>query len=763
MTNYPEEHKPVEQTQTEPSVQMTPACKAGEQSNEERAERLIQKYAKYGRISELPRIREAFHFADEAHRNQFRASGEPYISHPLAVAEIVSDMELDADSVIAALLHDTVEDTDVTYDDVKMRFGETVADIVDGLTKLERIPYTSKAEQEMENLRKMLMAMARDIRVILIKLADRLHNVRTLSARPEKKRREVALETMDVYSPIAHRLGITKVKWELEDLSLQYLDPIGYNEIVTALEHTSEMREDLIGTIKTQMQHYFSEQGLENVYIEGRVKHIYSIYRKMFMQNKTLDEVYDLYAVRVIVDTKEECYNILGLIHEMYKPIPGRFKDYISTPKPNMYQSLHTTLIGRRGIPFEVQIRTWEMHHIAEYGVAAHWKYKQGLSTTDEDYNNKLGWIRQMLETQQDTDAEDFISTFKIDMFADEVYVFTPKGDVISLPAGATLIDFAYAIHSEVGNHMIGGKINNRIVPIDTKPQNGDIIEVLTSKASRGPSRDWLKIARTSGARSKIKQWYKRERREENVEQGLESLERELKRHGLLVEEIKQSEALSAALKKLSFNSFDDLCAGIGYGGVTALRAANRIKEEVARVPQSAAAEQNGPQLGTLPEVRRSESGVIVEGVDSCLVKFAHCCTPVPGDPIIGFVTRGYGVSVHCADCVNVQSLEAAEHTANRFVPVSWADVIEGEFVAQIDICGHDRVALIADVTTMLANMHIMIHSLQAKQLPGGMHLLTLGLGVGSKEYLESVCLKLKRIKGVDTINRCGHAHGEIV
>ncbi|PWL52599.1 MAG: (p)ppGpp synthetase [Clostridiales bacterium] len=731
-------------------------------TTEERAERLIQNYARYGRISELPRIREAFRFAAEAHKEQFRASGEPYISHPLAVAEIVIEMELDADSVISALLHDTVEDTPVTYEDIKARFGVTVADIVDGMTKLARIPYTSKAEQEMENLRKMLIAMARDIRVILIKLADRLHNVRTLDARPERKRREVALETMDVYSPIAHRLGITKVKWELEDLSLKYLDPIGYNEIVTALEDTSEMREELITTIKAQMQRYFAEVGLENVYIEGRVKHIYSIYRKMFMQNKTIDEVYDLYAVRVIVDTKEECYNILGLIHELYKPIPGRFKDYISTPKPNMYQSLHTTLIGRRGVPFEVQIRTWEMHHIAEYGVAAHWKYKQGLSAADADYEKKLGWIRQMLETQQDTDAEDFISTFKIDMFADEVYVFTPKGDVISLPAGATLIDFAYAIHSEVGNHMVGGKINNRIVTIDTEPQNGDIIEVLTSKASRGPSRDWLKIARTSGARSKIKQWFKRERREENIEQGRESLERELKRFGLLFETVRQDEALPAALKKLSFNSLDDLCAGIGYGGVTAQRAANRIKEECARAQKPAAGGEAVP-LAPQKEIRRSESGVIVEGVDSCLVKFAHCCTPVPGDEIVGFVTRGYGVSVHCTDCANVKSLEDAKDTADRFVAVSWADVTEGDFVAQIEIYAKDRVALIADVTTMLANLHILIQSLQTKQLAGGARLLTLGLGVSDKEHLESVCLKLKRVAGVEKIVRSSRAGGEIV
>ena len=727
----------------------------------ERAEALLEKYLQYGRAGEAARIREAFALAEEAHKDQFRESGEPYVTHPLSVAEIVCEMELDADSIIAALLHDTVEDTEITYDDVKARFGETVADIVDGVTKLARIPYTSKVEQEMENLRKMLIAMARDIRVILVKLADRLHNVRTLDARPERKQREVALETMDVYSPIAHRLGITRVKYELEDRSLRYLDPIGYEEIMTALSNTSELREELIHEIRAQMQEYFANQGMGKVYIEGRVKHIYSIYRKMFMQNKTIDEVYDLYAVRVIVDTKEECYNVLGQIHELYKPLPGRFKDYISTPKPNMYQSLHTTLIGRQGIPFEVQIRTWEMHHIAEFGVAAHWKYKHGLSAGDADYEQKLGWIRQMLETQQDTDAEDFISTFKIDMFADEVFVFTPKGDVISLPAGATLIDFAYAIHSAVGNRMTGGKINGRIVTIDTKPQSGDVIEVLTSKSSRGPSRDWLKIARTSGARSKIKQWFKKECREENIEQGRESLERELKRYGLTIDDIAEDENLPAALKKLSFNTLDDLCAGIGYGGVTALRAANRIREEWTRTHKQ---NSNSDEIQlTTHAPRHSESGVIVEGVDSCLVKFAHCCTPVPGDEIIGFVTRGYGVSVHDANCVNVHSLRESKNTAGRFVPVSWADTTDGDFVARIELYVRDRVALIADVTAVLANLRIMIHGMQTKQLANGTRLLALEIGVSNVEHLQSVCLKLKRVKSVEKIVRSGRGDAEIV
>lgn len=653
-------------------------------------------------------------------------------------------------------MHDTVEDTPVTYDNICEKFGQAVADIVDGMTKLEKIPYSSKAEQEVENLRKMLLAMSKDIRVILVKLADRLHNIRTLDAKPEAKRREIALETMDVYSPIAHRLGITKIKNELEDRSLKYLDPIGYDEIITALESTSVTREDLINAIKTRLGQRFEELGLKNVYIEGRVKHIYSIYRKMFLQNKTIDEVYDLYAIRVIVDTKEDCYNILGIIHDMYKPIPGRFKDYISTPKPNMYQSLHTTLIGRMGIPFEVQIRTWEMHHVAEYGVAAHWKYKEGSENTDAEYEEKLGWIRRMIETQQDTDAEDFLSNFKTDMFADEVYVFTPKGDVINLPAGASAIDFAYAIHSEVGNRMVGAKVNSRIVPIDSELQNGDIVEIITSKVSKGPSRDWLKIAKTSEARSKIRQWYKKEKREENIEQGGESLERELRRFGISLNEAEKLDIMPAVLKKLSFNNIEDLCAAIGYGGITVQRTVNRIREEYARRVKSVSLQPDAADIATQVEIRRSESGVIVEGLNSCLIKFAHCCTPVPGDEIIGFVTRGYGVSVHCSDCVNVRSLKESKNAADRFVPVSWADVIEGSFSAYIEIYAKDRVALIADITAVLANLRILIQNLQTKKHRGGEVVLVLGISVSSLEHLESVCAKLKKVSGVSVIMRSG-------
>ncbi|MBP3312180.1 MAG: bifunctional (p)ppGpp synthetase/guanosine-3',5'-bis(diphosphate) 3'-pyrophosphohydrolase [Butyricicoccus sp.] len=718
---------------------------------------LIERAKKQNPAINEKKIRAAYECANAAHEGQKRKNGEPYIIHPVSVAEIIVEMGLDTDSICAGLLHDCIEDTEFDYKAIENKFGTSVAELVDGVTRLGMLRY-SKEQEQFEDLRKMFLAMAKDIRVILIKLADRLHNARTFQFLPERKQRDKALETMEIYAPIAHRLGMSRIKWELEDLSLKCLDPIGYQEIVEGLEKQSSRHEEFLGHIKEGISEKLNEARIQHT-ISARVKHIYSIYRKMYAQHKTINEIYDICAVRVIVDSVTDCYNVLGYVHDLYKPIPGRFKDYISTPKPNGYQSLHTTVIGREGIPFEIQIRTEEMHKMAEYGVAAHWKYKQGMDKVAGE--QAFAWIRQLLEAQQDTEAEDFIKAIKVDLFADEVFVFTPKGDVIGLPAGATLIDFAYAIHSAVGNRMTGGKINGRIVTIDTQPQSGDVIEVLTSKASRGPSRDWLKIAKTSGARSKIKQWFKRERREENIEQGKESLERELKRYGLTIDDVAEDDRLPAALKKLSFNSLDDLCAGIGYGGVTALRAANRIREEWARTHKQPDTSDTIPTTVRAP--RRSESGVIVEGVDSCLVKFAHCCTPVPGDAITGFVTRGYGVSVHAENCANVRSLREDAATANRFVPVSWADETEGDFVACVELHVHDRVALIADVTTVLANLRIMIHSMQTKQLANGTRLIALELGVSNSEHLQAVCLKLKRVKSVLKIVRSGHVDGEIV
>lgn len=701
------------------------------------------------------RIRRAFEVASLAHEGQSRKSGDPFLIHPLAVAEILCDMEFDSDSIIVALLHDTIEDTNMSYEDISGQFGTEVADIVDGLTKLNNLPFTSKEEQKLENFRKMFFAMTKDIRVIIIKLADRLHNMRTVAYLSENKRREMSLETMEVYAPIAHRLGIDTIKNELEDLCLKYLDPIAYQEIVDNLSKNSRERERFIENVLEHMRARFADVGM-NPHVEGRVKHIYSIYRKMFGQHRNFNEIYDIYAIRVIVNTQAECYNVLGMIHDLYKPIPGRFKDYIGTPKPNMYQSLHTTVIGREGTPFEVQIRTWEMHHINEYGIAAHWKYKIGIIGAQTSLDEKLAWVRQMLETQQDSDPEDFFSSLKVDMFADEVFVFTPKGDVIGLPFGATPIDFAYTIHSEIGNHMVGAKVNARIVPIDTALQNGDIVEVLTLKSSRGPSRDWLSIAKTNEARNKIRQWFKRERREENISEGREMLERELRKNLIPMEALRE-EYISPILKKLSFPTIEDFYASIGYGGITVNRAVNRIKDEYLRRHK-----QVRPLFTELIEHEKSQirpvksqSGVIVEGISNCLVKFARCCEPVPGDALIGFVTRGYGVSVHRADCANVElSLTSNPTDRDRWLQVCWADEVKGVFLASLQLIAKERVNLLADVAGILANLKINIRSLNSKENGDGFVIIQITFDTQNVEYLNNVIVKLRGIPGVVEIAR---------
>ena len=596
---------------------------------------LEEKVKQYNPNLDTKRLFAAFQYADNAHSGQLRKDGSPFVTHPLAVAEIVAELELDTDSIIAALLHDCIEDTGSTHEEIAKLFGPAVADLVEGVTKLTRVQYTSKEEEQMENLRKMLMAMAKDIRVILIKICDRLHNMRTMNYQSARKQREKALETMEIYAPIAHRLGMQKIKWELEDLSLQYLDPVGYQEISDELLRRSSAHEEFMAGIQKKIKDRLAEEGIKAT-VYGRVKHIYSIYRKMFAQNKTLDEIFDLYAFRVIVDDIPECYNVLGCIHDLFKPVLGRFKDYIGTPKPNGYQSLHTTVIGREGIPFEVQIRTWEMHHTAEYGIAAHWKYKQGLANDKLGTEEAFEWVRKLLENQQDTDAEEYVRTLKVDMFADEVFVFTPRGDVVNLPAGATPIDFAYSIHSAVGNAMTGAKVNGRIVTFDYQLQSGDIVEVITSKSAHGPSRDWMKICKSNEARNKIKQWFKKERREENIVTGRSMFESELKRTGISLAAITSEEVLPHLLKKVGSGSLDDLYAAIGYGGMTAQKAVNRIRDELGRLTrdknEKAAAERlasegTSPQLAApaklIPGARRSESGIIVEGLDNCLVKFA--------------------------------------------------------------------------------------------------------------------------------------------
>lgn len=713
---------------------------------------LISKIKGYMPHADEQRIHDAYDLATAAHEGQKRRDGSDYVTHPIAVAEIVADMELDTDSVVSALLHDCIEDTDFGYDKIKSKFGKEVADIVEGVSKLTRMPYTSKEEAQIENLRKMFLYMGKDIRVILIKIADRLHNMRTIEFHKPDKQREKALETMEVYAPLAHRLGMQKVKWELEDRSLRCLDPVGYGEITEELEKRSEERDEFLSHIKDSLVSRLEEAGISAT-LQSRVKHIYSIYRKMYTQHKTIDEVYDLYAMRVIVETVADCYNVLGFIHDMYHPVPGRFKDYISTPKPNMYQSLHTTVIGREGIPFEVQIRTRDMHQTAEYGIAAHWKYKSGVSKTNLE--EKLAWVRQLLENQEVED-EDFVSSLKTDMFSDEVYVFTPNGDVISLPAGSTPIDFAYSIHSAVGNRMVGAKVNNRMVQLDYKLQNGEIVEVLTSNAGKGPSRDWIKIVKTGEARNKIKQWFKKECREENILRGRTELERELRREEINFADEEVSAAIATVSGRMSFSKVDELFASIGYGGTKISRVVNRVKSELARnaPPPENADEAVREKIAASPKPKTSNSGVIVPGVENCLVKFARCCTPIPGDSIIGFITRGYGVSVHRSDCQNVVNAMKDANDLTRWIAVSWADDIKDKFQTSLQISAKDRNGLVMDIAAVLNNIKIPVHQLDARRLGDGYAVINIVMNTNGKEQLEFVMNKLHSVPGVIDVKR---------
>ena len=733
----------------------------------ERYQALEDKIKAYNPSLDTKRLFDAFTYADNAHSSQLRKDGSPYITHPLAVAEIVADLELDTDSIIAALLHDTIEDTGATHEDIAKRFGPTVANLVEGVTKLTRVQYTSKEEEQMENLRKMLMAMAKDIRVILIKICDRLHNMRTMEYQSPRKQKEKALETMEIYAPIAHRLGMQRIKWELEDTSLKYLDPIGYQEIADELAARSSAHEEFMASIQKKIEDRLAEEGIKCT-VYGRVKHIYSIYRKMYAQNKTLDEIFDLYAFRVIVDDISECYNVLGCIHDLFRPVLGRFKDYIGTPKPNGYQSLHTTVIGREGIPFEVQIRTQEMHNTAEYGIAAHWKYKQGMANEKLGTEEAFEWVRKLLENQQDTDAEEFVRTLKVDMFADEVFVFTPRGDVINLPAGATPIDFAYSIHSAVGNKMTGAKVNGRMVPFDTPLKNGDIVEVITSKSAHGPSRDWMNICKSNEARNKIRQWFKKEKREENIATGRASFEAELKRAGITLAQITAEDALPFILKKVRFNSLDELYAAIGYGGMTAAKSVVRIRDELTRLgrvkEEKAAAERAAsevvypaspaPAPGQVKTPRKSESGIVVEGLDNCLVKFAKCCTPVPGDPVVGFITRGFGVSVHRADCPNAAPEKRRAEEAGRWVNVAWVGGEQTAYPTSLEISAKDRDCLAMDVTMALSSAKVKVDSFSARAMPDGYAAVSIVLEVKDRDELNNVINKLGQISGVYQVKR---------
>ena len=691
--------------------------------------------------ADAERIRAAYICARDAHAGQLRKSGEPYITHPLAVADMLADMHLDPASIMAALLHDVIEDTPLTYEDLKAKFGTEVADLAEGVTKLTRMPYTTREEEEYENLRKLFIATAKDIRVIIIKLYDRLHNMRTLQYRSPLKQKEISFETMLIYAPIAHRLGMNNVKNELEDRCLSFLDPVGCKEIQDYLATSAEERTTFLQSIIDRLKERLAAAGIDGA-VEGRVKHTYGIYRKVYMQNHNISEVYDIYAVRVIVNTVTDCYTVLGLVHDLYKPIPGRFKDYISTPKPNLYQSLHTTVIGREGRPFEVQIRTWEMHNTAEYGIAAHWKYKDGVQQRGDE--EKFAWVRKLLESQQDTDPEDFINSLRTELFADEVYVFTPKGDVINLPMGATPIDFAYAIHSAVGNRMTGAKVNGRIVPLDSALENGDIVEVLTSNAGRGPSRDWLNIVKTGEARNKIKMWFKKERREENIEQGRAELDAELARE-MLTEAFENPEVRETVCQRLSFHSLDDLYAAIGYGGVTVRKVISRVAE-LAPKP-----ERSIPVVKTLKT--RPSNGVIVEGVDNCLVKFARCCTPIPGDEIVGFITKGFGVSVHRADCPNLRALETPEN-ADRILKVHWVSTQNEQYQTALQIRGRDRRGLLADVAMALADMHVDVSSLTAHRVQKTEAQINAVVILRSAEQVGQIAVRLKNIDGVTDVER---------
>ena len=710
------------------------------------------------------RVRAAYETARMAHSGQKRKDGSPYVTHCVAAAEICVDMGLEEDSVIAALLHDVIEDTNITHTDIAHQFGVAVADIVEGVTKLTRVQYTSKEDEQMENLRKMLMAMAKDIRVILIKIADRLHNMRTMMFQSPEKQRSKSLETMEIYAPLAHRLGIQKIKWELEDLSMQYLDPTGYCEIVRSLEDKMPMLESFMDSMKAKIQERLDSEDIKAT-LFCRIKHVYSIYRKMYSQNLSLNGIFDLCAFRVIVDTIPDCYNVLGVIHYMFKPVPGRFKDYISTPKPNMYQSVHTTVIGSEGIPFEVQIRTWDMHHTAEYGIAAHWKYKMedGGSAVRAGDEDKFAWVRRLLESQQDSDATDFFHNLKIDMFSDEVFVFSPKGDVINLPAGATPIDFAYSIHSDVGNHMVGATVNGRIVNFDYVLQNGDIVEIRTSKSAPGPSRDWLNIAKSGSARTKIKQWYKKERRDENIVRGRSMLDNELRQHGLNLDDLMEEEFFLNVIKRFSFTTANDMFAAIGYGGLTSTRAANRLKDEYTRnaKPDRKTAidkmteaaerrEQNAQKQG------KAVHGILVEGLNNCLVKFSRCCTPVPGDDIVGFITRGQGVSIHRCDCENYLSHMQQEQNEGRWVNVSWAREITDSYVTTIIILSKDRAGLVMDIATVLNSVNAKVRTLSARDSGSGNAITHVTLEVKNAAELKNIMSKIRNIQGVSQVIRNG-------
>ncbi len=722
-------------------------------------EKLLQILEQTGKVYDLEKIERAYIFARELHKGQFRKSGEEYIIHPIAVAEIVAGLGLDTDSVCSAFLHDTLEDCSDKVDAASLRkeFGGDVVEIVEGLTKLIKIPFDDKEEEHMENLRKMFLAMAKDIRVLIIKLADRLHNMRTLAAQPEHKQRRIALETMHVYAPLAHRLGMQRIKQELENLAISYLDPIGYAEVSGDIDRKYGFNKDFIEKIKEQIKQKMTEAGIK-CNIKGRVKSVYSVYRKMYTQNKSFDEIYDFYAVRIIVNTELECYTALGIIHDIYHSIPGRFKDYISLPKPNMYRSLHTTVIGRDGIPFEVQIRTWEMDHVAEYGIAAHWKYKSGDKSSD-DINQKLEWISKLVENESSVkDPDEFLAALKIDIFQDETFVFTPKGDVIPLPQGSNCIDFAYHIHTAVGHRMIGAKVNGIIVPIDRVLENGEIVEVITSSAAKGPSRDWLKIAKTSESRAKIRQWFKKEKYAENVVEGRAMVLAEMKHFGRAFTEAQFDQIVKTTSSRIGMNTPEDLFNMLGYGGIAISKVLPKLRDEFNKAVSEPEAPITSAEQIKLSKSKGSKntSGVILDGLEGCEVKFARCCNPLPGDGIVGFITLGHGVSVHKNDCPNM--LRAMEEDTERFVRVTWragvAESPDGQYEALMKVYVADRISMLADISVALADMRVSILQINTQSLPGDRAVVNITVGCKNLSHFNSMVSRIKTIKGVEDIQR---------
>jgi len=722
-------------------------------------EQLIEKASVYMKEQDLMLIREAYDFADQAHKGQVRKSGEPYILHPLAVADIVLDMHLDVLSIVTALLHDVVEDTTVDLQTVREKFGETCAMLVDGLTKLEKIRFQSREEQQNENYRKMFVAMAQDIRVILIKLADRLHNMRTLKYQSEESQRRIAYETLEIFCPIAHRLGISAIKWEMEDIALRYLNPQQYYRIANLMKKKRVEREAFIEDVVSLIREKLAEMGIEGD-ISGRPKHLYSVYQKMTTRNKQFSEIYDLFAIRVIVDNIKDCYATLGIIHTLWKPMPGRFKDYIAMPKPNMYQSLHTTVIGPNGEPTEVQIRTWEMHRTSEYGIAAHWAYKEGNLVPDGSFGDKMTWFREILELQQETkDAAEFMESLKMDFFSDLVFVFTPSGEVIELPAGSVPLDFAYRIHTEVGNRTIGAKVNGRIVPLDHKLKTGDIIEILTSKHSYGPSSDWLKIAQSSHARSKIKQWFKKEKREENVAKGKDLIERELKRLGLEPHAWMTDDKLQEAAAKFTFNDIEDMLAAIGFQGITAAQIVTKLTEKLRREQEEANQIELTKEVTEIKSSsnaknnKNNNNGIRVKGVDNLLVRFARCCNPVPGDLIIGYITRGRGVSVHRMDCQNIP-FGTDHEEVDRVIEVEWVNSVSANYSVDIEVTGSDRRGLLNEVLQAVSETKTNISAVSGRTAKNKMAIIHMTVLINNTEHLTSVVEKIKRIKDIYSVQR---------